>query len=307
MADPEPGRAAAPDRALVSYRVPGDARLYTGTVRSGAICRLAVLDGFAGVMELVERWEEVAPRLRDMDLGAAEPVTEARVTAPLIYPRKMLFAGANYRGHAAEMGVEVANEADPYFFLKPPTTTVIGPADPIVIGEPDDRVDWEAELAVVIGRRVRAVGPEEGMAAVAGYTVVNDVSARGRLWRAVAPAEAFRWDWLASKGKDTFCPMGPGLVPAWEVVDPQQLRVRLWVNGVLKQNASTADMIVPVPALVAAASRILTLEPGDVIATGTPAGVGAPRGEQLRPGDVVVAEVEGVGRLQSSVVGDPPG
>ncbi len=304
MTDREAG-AAAPDRALVSYRLTGEARLRTGIVRNGAICRLAVLDGFAGVLELVKRWGEVAPRLRGTDLARAEPVGVARLAAPLVYPRKMLFAGANYRSHAAEMGVEVAEGGEPYFFLKPPTTTVVGPGDSIVVGGPEERVDWEAELAVVIGRRVRAVGPEEAMAAVAGYTVVNDISARGQLQRTVTPAEAFRWDWLASKGQDTFCPMGPGLVPAWEVVDPQRLRVRLWVNGVLKQDASTADMIVPVPVLVAAVSRILTLEPGDVIATGTPAGVGAPRGEQLRPNDVVVAEVEGVGRLVNPVVGDP--
>jgi 2-keto-4-pentenoate hydratase/2-oxohepta-3-ene-1,7-dioic acid hydratase in catechol pathway len=194
---------------------------------------------------------------------------------------------------------------DPYFFLVP-ATTIIGPGDPIEVPiDAGAMVDWEGELAVVIGQHARNVSVENAPACVAGYTICNDVSARGLHRRTSYAAPPFEWDWLRSKGRDTFLPMGPSITPSWLVDDPHDLQLRVWVNGALKQDARTSDLIVDIWQLVAAASAFATLEPGDVITTGTPAGVGAPRGEYLRPGDVVTVEIERLGRLTNPVRAEP--
>ncbi|MBF4571860.1 fumarylacetoacetate hydrolase family protein [Herbiconiux sp. VKM Ac-1786] len=247
------------------------------------------------------RWNEA---LRSTDPDSLSRVDGAKLLAPLTFPNKIICAGANYYDHAAEMGTDRPDpEAEPFFFLKSPTTTVIGDGDGIPYpGRPDPKLDWEAELAVVIADRCRDVPVEEARSHVAGYLVANDISARGYFKRTESVFPAFAWDWVAHKSLDGFCPIGPGFVPAFTIADPQNLAVTLTVNGVTKQDSSTAQMVVDVDRLVAAASRWLTLEPGDLILTGTPAGVGMPRGDFLSVGDVIVAEVEGVGRLTNTVV-----
>ena len=202
------------------------------------------------------------------------------------------------------MGIEApAEDWTPFFFLKPPTTTVVGPFDDVPVDGPEAaRLDWEAELAVVIGVGGRDIPPAQALAHVAGYCVANDITARGYHRRASVPAPPFRYDWFASKARDGSLPLGPGLTPAWLVPDPQDLRIRLWVNDELQQDGSTADMICDIPTLVVAASQAVTLEPGDVISTGTPAGVGAGRGASLRPGDVVRTEIEQLGVLVNRIV-----
>ena len=196
-----------------------------------------------------------------------------------------------------------AEPVTPYFFFKPPTTSVVGPGEDIVLPRRAGRkIDWEAELGVVIGTRCRDVPVGRAREVVAGWTIVNDVSARDRLDRTNPVAPPFGFDWVQAKAGDTFCPMGPGVVPDWLVGDPQNLDLRLSVNGVVKQDANTADMVTGIADLIAAASATVTLEPGDVIATGTPAGVGYPRGDFLRPGDEVLVEIDGVGALRNPVV-----
>jgi len=206
------------------------------------------------------------------------------------------------------MGGEVPAEGwKPFFFLKPPTTTVIGPADAIIVHSAETaRYDWEAELAVVIGTGGRDISREDALSHVAGYCVANDITARGHHKRRAVPADAFVYDWFAAKSVDGSLPMGPGITPAFGVPDPQDLRLRLWVNGELQQDESTSDMICTVAELVSAASEVLTLEPGDVIPSGTPSGVGAGRGLFLRPGDVVRTTIDGLGTLENPVI-DPPG
>ena len=295
--------------SLVTFR-DGEVRLGVLVISSkqpGAPGRLVAppeLSRWASMAELVDDWPAAAGVLGSLRLDDAPAVGPAELMTPIRWPRKVLCAGVNYRKHLAEMGGEMpADGWYPYFFLKPPTTTVTGPSDPIVIRDAERaRYDWEAELAVVIGTGGRDIPAGRALEHVAGYCVANDVTARGYHRRASVPAEPFRFDWFAAKSADTSLPLGPGITPAFLVPDPQDLRIRLWVNGELQQDDSTADMICPVDQLIATASSVVTLEPGDVIATGTPSGVGAGRGRHLSHGDVVTVAIDGLGQISNRVV-----
>lgn len=290
--------------ALVQYRTPEQPRLRLGLSDGG---RIRALDGVLRqdtLMGLLREWQDHVDTLRSLDPAGLPVVPDAELGTPLTFPRKVFCAGANYYGHAQEMGTARPDpSAEPFFFLKPPTTTVIGPHDDIPVdAEATLDLDWEAELAVVIGAGGRNISAESALAHVAGYMVANDLSARGRFARPEAGFPAFAWDWVSTKSMDGSCPLGPGLVPAWDIPEPGRLDVRLDVNGVVKQDANTDDMVVDVPHLIAAASRIATLEPGDVILTGTPAGVGVPRRDFLRIGDVVTVSIEGLGSISNTIV-----
>jgi 2-keto-4-pentenoate hydratase/2-oxohepta-3-ene-1,7-dioic acid hydratase in catechol pathway len=266
------------------------------------------LKRWATMLELLEDWPQAEGILRGIEIDDAPVIDYDALLAPVRWPRKVVCAGVNYRRHIREMGGEVPGAGwKPYFFLKTPTTTVIGPRDPIIVRAPETaRYDWEAELAVIIGVGGRDIAPHDALAHVAGYCVANDVTARGHHKRETVPAEPFTYDWFAAKSIDGSLPLGPGITPAFQVPDPQDLRVRLWVNGELQQEESTSDMICTVAELISAASEVVTLEPGDVIPTGTPAGVGAGRGLYLRPGDLVRTTIDGLGTLDNPVI-DPSG
>ena len=288
--------------SLATYAAGGTAGL--GVLREdGTLVAPADLKRWATAMELLADWPAAEPLLRDLDIEDAPPVEADSLLAPLRWPRKVICAGVNYRRHMREMGGEIpADGWRPFFFLKAPTTSVIGPHDPIVVRDAARaRYDWEAELAVIIGTAGKDIDAERAVAHVAGYCVANDVTARGYHRRDVVPADAFAYDWFAAKSMEGSLPLGPGLTPAFLVRDPQDLRLRLWVNGELQQDESTADMVSPVAELVAAASQVVTLEPGDVIVTGTPSGVGAGRGRYLRGGDVVRVTIDGLGTLENTV------
>jgi len=291
--------------SLVTYRTRDDGggtavglRELDGTVRA--------LPRYAGrtLLGLLGEWDAVADELRAVVVADLPALGGVPLEAPIRFPHKVVCAGANYFAHLAEMNVPRPDPVGaPYFFLKPPTTTVIGPGDAIVLPDREGRrIDWEAELGVVVGRRARDLDEQDVAAHIAGFMVLNDVSARDRLGRTDAVAPPFGFDWTSAKGEDTFCPTGPGVTPSWFVADPQDLRITLSVNGVVKQDSSTADMMNSAFAVVAAASRIMTLEPGDIVATGSPAGVGAPRGEFLQDGDEVVVEIGQLGQLRNPVV-----
>jgi 2-keto-4-pentenoate hydratase/2-oxohepta-3-ene-1,7-dioic acid hydratase in catechol pathway len=190
----------------------------------------------------------------------------------------------------------------PWFFSVPPTTTIVGPGAKVAIpADPDRKVDWEAELAVVIGSTVRDATAVEVLDAVAGYVILNDLSARG-LARVQTPiTQSMAHDWLKHKGQDGAKPTGPGMVPAWRL-DPSALSIRLWVNDVLRQDGSTANLIFGVPELLADICSHITLEPGDIVATGTPNGVGMASGEFLAPGDCVRIAIDGLGELTTHLV-----
>jgi len=291
--------------SLASYTARGGQGF--GVLREdGVLVGPAGLERWASPLDLLEDWPAAEAVLRDLDVGHAPVIEYDALLPPLRWPRKVICAGVNYRKHMREMGGEIPETGwRPFFFLKAPTTSVIGPRDPIVISQADRaRYDWEAELAVVIGVRGKNIDPERARFHVAAYTVCNDITARGYHKRDAAPADAFRYDWFAAKSVEGSLPLGPGLTPAFLVPDPQDLRLRLWVNGELQQDESTADMVCPVAELIAAASEVVTLEPGDVIATGTPAGVGAGRGLYLRGGDVVRVTIDGLGTLENTVKED---
>ncbi|MFJ9773355.1 fumarylacetoacetate hydrolase family protein [Kitasatospora sp. NPDC101157] len=218
-----------------------------------------------------------------------------RVGAPVPRPGKVVGIGLNYRDHAAEAGAAIP--AEPVIFLKP-SSTVVGPYDEVLVPRGGEKTDYEAELAIVIGRTARYLDSHtEAAGVIAGYTIANDVTER-----------AFQFErggqWDKGKSAETFTPLGPWLVTADEVADPQALGLRLWVNGEQRQDGNTAEMIFPVLELVRYASRFMVLEPGDVIITGTPAGVtlGRPGTPFLAPGDVVEIEIDGLGR-QRQVLG----
>jgi 2-keto-4-pentenoate hydratase/2-oxohepta-3-ene-1,7-dioic acid hydratase in catechol pathway len=197
------------------------------------------------------------------------------------------------------MGTVLAakSQSKPYMFLKL-SNTVIGDGETIQMPPETTKLDWEVELAAVIGKRCRRVAVEDALDAVACYTIVNDISARDLNIRGDYP---FKHDWFQGKCHDTFAPIGPWLVPAWQIPDPQAVNMRLDVNGEPMQQDSTANMIWTVREQIAYLSTIVTLEPGDVVATGTPTGVGMGRGVYLNAGDKLVASIEGIGRLSNQV------
>jgi 2,4-didehydro-3-deoxy-L-rhamnonate hydrolase len=291
-----------PSWSLVSVLPDGAAAPVPAALSGGHLTSVPPLDRFADLADAVAAWAEVAPALRGWDPADGVPIEGARVLAPLRSPRKLICAGANYVDHLREMGIpELPAGLEPYFFLLPPTS-ISGPGDAVVIpAAPAARVDWEAELAVVIGTPGRDIPVDRALDHVAGYTIMNDVSARGYHARSNPLAPPFAYDWLGSKGLDTFSPLGPGITPAWLVDDPQTLPIRLWRNGELQQDGTAADMIFPVARLISAASATMTLEPGDVLATGTPAGVGVARGKALADGDLLRVEIGGLGVLENPV------
>jgi 2-keto-4-pentenoate hydratase/2-oxohepta-3-ene-1,7-dioic acid hydratase in catechol pathway len=238
----------------------------------------------------------------------ARPLQEAKLRVPVPEPAKVILLAGNYAEHIIEGGgtAPERQETFPYFFWKPPSTTLTHPGDPIRIPTVSpNHVDWEIELGVILGRRCRGVSEAEALKYVAGYTVCNDVSDRKfQINPGRKPRERDRYfDWLHGKWHDTFLPMGPCVLSAADAPDPQKFPLKLRVNGKTMQDASTGQMIFPVAALVAILASFVTLEPGDVIVTGTPSGVGHARKPPvyLKSGDVVEAEITGIGLLKNPV------
>lgn len=264
--------------------------------------RAHALAGRPTMLAVLDDWSGWSSRLaQDSARGSEVDLADATLLPPVPAPRNMYMAGANYRDHMREMdgGEESPAPEGPFFFLRP-TTTLVAHGEAIVLPD-SSQVDWEAELAVVIGRRAHRVSPARALDCVAGYTVANDVTARDRLRRGEGSPPPMRFDWLRAKGWYGTCPLGPHLVPADQVPDPDDLAISLTLNGTTEQQARTSQMICSVGELIASISAVVPLVPGDVVCTGTPAGVGMGKGRFLAAGDVVAAEVEGVGRLENTV------
>ncbi|MDQ0315193.1 fumarylacetoacetate hydrolase family protein [Amorphus orientalis] len=259
------------------------------------------------VVALFDDWAATLPMLEKAAAAVDETdlVPETTRLAPILYPGKVLCAGANYYAHLAEMGMtNLAKEAQRlFFFFKPARNAVVGEGETVAMPLDTQAMDWEIELAAVIGKSARAVSVEDALSHVAAYSIALDISARDLNQ---APDTFYKLDWVAGKAQDTSCPMGPRLIPASAVSDPQALALKLWVNDELKQDDTTGDMIFSIAEQISIASRIMTLDPGDVILTGTPAGVGAPKKTFLSVGDRIDAEIAGIGHL-SVVVQAPRG
>ncbi|NCO33035.1 MAG: hypothetical protein AUJ92_04525 [Armatimonadetes bacterium CG2_30_59_28] len=233
------------------------------------------------------------------------PVDAVKLLAPIQNPRKLLCIAGNYEEHIRESGRPVSDKdrVAPRVFMKPPTTTLCGMDAPVLVSRYSRYVDYEGELAVVIGKRGKYIALETALDYVAGYTCLNDISERKFMIRereTSEPRDTF-FDWLNGKWMDNSAPMGPWIVTTDEIPDPQCLELSLKVNEQEKQRASTSMMIFSVADLVHYISQALTLEPGDVIATGTPAGVGQASPSGLQPGDVVEVRIEGIGTLRNPV------
>jgi 2-keto-4-pentenoate hydratase/2-oxohepta-3-ene-1,7-dioic acid hydratase in catechol pathway len=260
---------------------------YRAVVRIG---RIAHPDGMAFVViEQDTEGAQVAAEIAEHPFGPVRltgrrwPFTDVRLVAPIL-PTKVVCVGTNYAEHAREMGREPL--AYPVIFLKP-STAVIGPEAPIRLPPDTARVDFEGELAVVIGTACRDVAPERAAAVVLGYTVANDVTARDQ--------QQADGQWTRAKSHDTFCPLGPWIETE---LDPSDLALRTELDGAVRQDARTSLLVHDVPTLIWWISRVMTLLPGDVILTGTPAGVGP-----MRPGQTVSVTVEGIGTLTNQVAG----
>ncbi len=251
-----------------------------------------ILDVIAAGPELISK----AGAFADAALETARiPLSTVKLLAPIPRPRKLICVGLNYRDHAEETHSEIPSV--PTIFNKF-ATAVIGPGDKIVLPKVSKSPDYEAEFAFVIGRGGRHIRSEDWRDHIFGYTIVNDVSARD-YQRATT-------QWLMGKTFDTFAPMGPWIVTADEIEDPHALDISMTINGEVLQNSNTRNLIFKIPDLVSFLSSVFTLEPGDIVSTGTPAGVGVARKPPrfLRPGDDVVVKVAGIGELRNSVIAE---
>lgn len=255
--------------------------------------------GIAAVKEVLAFVKRTKKRRREelLEDGILLKCEDAAPTAPVPFPGKVLCLGLNYRDHAEESGIPIPDE--PVIFAKM-ASSVIGPNEPIVLGRSTKKVDYEVELAVIMGRECKNVKRKAAMDCVAGYTVLNDVSARDY------QIERGGGQWVVGKSFDTFCPMGPWLVTKDDVKNPHGLDIKLKLNGRVMQHSNTKHLIFDIPTIIAYLSKVMTLEPGDVISTGTPGGVGFVRKPPrfLKPGDVCRLEVEKVGVLVNPVVRD---
>ena len=263
--------------------------------------------------EAIEATKKLADFLAsdECDLPDDAPLKteEVELLVPIPRPNKLFLLAGNYAKHIEEGGGTAAERAEtfPYVFMKPPTTTLTDPGKPIRIPNiSPNHIDWELELAVIIGREAKSVSEADALSYVAGYTVINDISNRKfkpNPERKERPKDGF-FDWLHGKWHDGFCPCGPCVVTPDEITDPQTLDMKLSVNGKVHQDASTAQQIFPVAAVIEFISSFVTLEPGDIISTGTAAGVGNTTATYLKAGDQVEASIAGIGTLKSPVVGE---
>jgi len=269
-----------------------------GVLRGDRVHSLGAL-GFSDVKAVLSAGEAALGKVRDLleglPVGSGLALADIRLLAPLANAEKLIFIGLNYRDHAAEAKMEIP--ATPTVFAKF-ANAVVNPGDSIVLPSASSKPDYEAEFAFVIGKRGKHIQAARWREFVAGYTIINDVSARD--------FQMATSQWIMGKTCDTYCPMGPWLVTADEIANPHNLRIECLLNGETMQSSNTGELIFKIPELLEHLSQAMTLEPGDVVSTGTPAGVGFSKRPPrwLRPGDECVVRVEGLGELRNPVVAE---
>jgi 2-keto-4-pentenoate hydratase/2-oxohepta-3-ene-1,7-dioic acid hydratase in catechol pathway len=305
---------------LLSYRGAQAAR--AGIVVGENVHDAAKVTGVAAhssVIGILGDWTRahrlLAQAARRIETGKARatgiPLKRARLLAPILYPGNIYCAGANYTDHMAEMARAQGQTPGPtmkelgekpWHFVKSSRSSVVGPGARVRLPIYSQMVDWEVELAAVIGKTAKDVPVEKALDCVAGYTIANDLSARDVMKREKNPATSpFHYDWLSQKCFDGSCPLGPWIVPSSDLAYPQNLALKLWVNDTLMQDSLTSKMIFSTAEQIAMLSSRVTLYPGDLVLTGTPAGVGTPRRLFLKPGDTVKLWIEGIGELSHSM------
>jgi 2-keto-4-pentenoate hydratase/2-oxohepta-3-ene-1,7-dioic acid hydratase in catechol pathway len=276
--------------------------------------------GYASVLGILDDWARAEPALREIarsiGSGSRAPggiaLTQARLLAPVLYPGEIFCAGGNYTDHMAEMAAAMGRTAGPsmkdlgempWHFLKSGRSSIVGPDAQVALPAYSTMVDWEIELAAVIGRAAKDVSVDQALGHVAGYTIANDLSARDAMKRPkTPPTSPMHVDWVGHKCFDGSCPIGPWIVPAAEISNPHQLGLKLWVNGELMQDSNTSQLIFDVAEQISALSARVTLQPGDLILTGTPAGVGMARKRFLQKNDVVKLWIEEIGEMSHCMV-----
>lgn len=280
---------------LVNFKSRADGRVGFGELLEDQIADLSRL-GYDLVSIAIGGTDGRAEARRASSSAPRIPLPEVTLDAPVLRPPKFLGIGLNYAEHVRELGME---RPEHQVWFNKQSTCVIGPGAPIVVPDVSSMVDYEGELGVVIGRRCRHVPKEDARSVVAGYTIVNDVSVRDWQWRSQT--------WTLGKSFDTHGPMGPCLVTADAIPEPHGLSLRTWVNDELRQEARTDEMIFDIWEMIALLSTVFTLEPGDVLATGTPSGVGSgfDPPKWLKNDDIVRIEIEGIGLLENSVTTAP--
>lgn len=293
---------------LVSFKTPEGVR--TGLMANGKVYQSGA---YKDMLDVLADWANASEKLKTLGpkLAEREDVKNAEIVAPLPAPRNIYFAGANYKDHVEEMKERLklnintdpkGSGEKPWHSLKATGSSVVGPGAKVALPGGTKMLDWELELAVVIGKPAKDVTLEKALEYVAGYTVANDLSARDHVFRSyVHETSPFRYDWIGQKSFDGSCPMGPAITPAQFVGDPMNLKMKLWVNGKLKQDSNTNQMLFNIADQIAHLSSRVTLLPGDVILTGTPAGVGMPDNDFLRPGDVVKQWIENIGEFEFTI------
>jgi 2-keto-4-pentenoate hydratase/2-oxohepta-3-ene-1,7-dioic acid hydratase in catechol pathway len=251
---------------------------------------------YASVLDILNDWASAKGTLKKAAAAAAKsklksrPVAKAKLLAPVLWPSAIYCAGANYKDHM-----------EPWHFIKA-SRTVAGDKATVKLPKASKAVDWEAELGAVIGKKAKDVPLEKALDYVAGYTIANELSARDLGRRDQVPdAIPFKWDWVGQKCFDDACPIGPWIIPASDIKDPQQLGIKLWVNDVIKQDSHTSQMIFNLAEQLSHLSSRITLWPGDIILTGTPSGVGAARREFLKAGDTAKVWIEDIGTLSNKM------
>jgi 2-keto-4-pentenoate hydratase/2-oxohepta-3-ene-1,7-dioic acid hydratase in catechol pathway len=301
---------------LLSFQSGGEARagLLVGE-RVYDAARVTGVPAWSSVLGALGDWRrahrEFAALAKRIAAGKSKakgvPLARVKLLAPVLYPGNIYCAGANYTDHMAEMARAQGKEPGPtmkelgekpWHFVKTSRSSVVGPGAKVKLPAYSQKVDWEVELVAVIGRMAKDLPVDEALACVAGYTIANDLSARDAMRREKNPASSpFHYDWVSQKCFDGSCPLGPWIVPAGDIVDPHRLGIRLWVNGELMQDSHTSKLIFDTAEQIAMLSSRVTLHPGDLVLTGTPAGVGMGRGRFLKAGDTVKLWIENIGEL----------
>jgi 2-keto-4-pentenoate hydratase/2-oxohepta-3-ene-1,7-dioic acid hydratase in catechol pathway len=305
---------------LLSYQAGREAR--AGLLVSNMVydvARITRAPAYASVLHVLQDWSKARRALAKTAQAIASgksrargvPVAHTRLLAPVLYPGAIFCAGANYTDHVLEMA-RAQNAPpppdphqvglSPWHFIKTSRGSVVSPGAEVTLPRYSKMVDWEVELAAVIGRPAKDVTIAQALDCVAGYTIGNDLSARDAMRRPHLPESSpFKVDWLSQKCFDGSCPLGPWITPSSEIADPQKLGMKLWVNDELMQDSNTSQMIFTTAEQIAHLSTRVTLQPGDLVLTGTPAGVGMGRGRFLKSGDTVRLWIEEIGELRHTM------